>query len=296
MIYSMTGFGRVALDTEELNIVVEVKALNGRNFEVVNRFPTWLRSQELEIRTLLKQQLHRGSIDIMINLNDQRGQQKIQFNHAAAEQYYRAYKSLAASLGQDTVIFDNELLIKIASYPEVSIVEQEAIDEKVVEKIHQLVLQASQQVQAHRLQEGNAIANDLRNRTHAILSNLEKVEPYEEERINTVRERMEKGMQELQQSEGLDANRFEQELIHYIERLDISEEKQRLITHCQYFLSLLDQGDVEGIGKKLGFMSQEMGREINTLGSKANHTNIQKLVVQMKDELEKIKEQILNVL
>ncbi len=296
MVYSMTGFGRAEFNNDQFQIAVEIRTLNGRNFDIVSRFPSWLRPFELDLRAQLRQSLHRGSVDCMIILKDQNLIQNVKFNHLAAKEYLDAYKELATSIGLNVDMNSPELLLKISALPEVNQVEQTSLEDATILNIKQLVTQALQQVNLHRLTEGEAIANDLRNYAHQILSLLEKVESYEGGRVDTIRERMETALSQLTQIEKVDQNRFEQELIHYLERLDISEEKQRLLTHCQYFLTLLDEGGVEGVGKKLGFMSQEMGREINTLGSKANEVSIQKIVVQMKDILEKIKEQILNVL
>lgn len=296
MVYSMTGYGRSEKEVDGVQMIIEIKTLNGRNFDVINRFPSWLRPYELEIRNVLKQYLKRGSVDCSIVIVDQNNAQKIQLNSQAAQQYWDAYKKLANDLGADDFKLTDKILLDIASKQEVNQGEQVGIDEAVFLEINQLLQQTVEQVKEHRWKEGETIANDLRNNTHHILSCVEKVENYEEERITMVRERMDKNLKELKETHQVDENRLEQEIIHYVERLDISEEKQRLITHCQYFLTLLDEGNEEGIGKKLGFMSQEMGREINTLGSKANHFKMQKLVVQMKDSLEKIKEQILNVL
>lgn len=296
MVYSMTGYGRSEKEVDGVQMTIEIKTLNGRNFDVINRFPSWLRPFELEVRNVLKQYLHRGSVDCSITIVDQNNTQKIQLNSQAAQQYWEAYKNLAADLGSENFQLSDKILLDILSKQEVNQGEQVGIDADLFLEMKQLLLQTVEQVKEHRWKEGEAIANDLRNNTHQILSCVEKVENYEEERITTVRERMDKNLKELKEAHQVDENRLEQEIIHYIERLDISEEKQRLITHCQYFLTLLDEGNEEGIGKKLGFMSQEMGREINTLGSKANHFKMQKLVVQMKDSLEKIKEQILNVL
>lgn len=296
MVYSMTGYGRSEKEVDGVQMIIEIKTLNGRNFDVINRFPSWLRPYELEIRNVLKQYLKRGSVDCSIVIVDQNNAQKIQLNSQAAQQYWDAYKKMANDLGAEDFKLTDIILLDIVSKQEVNQGEQVGIDEAVFLEINQLLQQTVEQVKEHRWKEGETIANDLRNNTHHILSCVEKVENYEEERITMVRERMDKNLKELKETHQVDENRLEQEIIHYVERLDISEEKQRLITHCQYFLTLLDEGNEEGIGKKLGFMSQEMGREINTLGSKANHFKMQKLVVQMKDSLEKIKEQILNVL
>ncbi|HLS70199.1 MAG TPA: YicC/YloC family endoribonuclease [Chitinophagaceae bacterium] len=296
MVYSMTGYGRSEKEVDGVQMIIEIKTLNGRNFDVINRFPSWLRPYELEIRNVLKQYLKRGSVDCSIVIVDQNNAQKIQLNSQAAQQYWDAYKKMANDLGAEDFKLTDKILLDIVSKQEVNQGEQVGIDEAVFLEINQLLQQTVEQVKEHRWKEGETIANDLRNNTHHILSCVEKVENYEEERITMVRERMDKNLKELKETHQVDENRLEQEIIHYVERLDISEEKQRLITHCQYFLTLLDEGNEEGIGKKLGFMSQEMGREINTLGSKANHFKMQKLVVQMKDSLEKIKEQILNVL
>lgn len=296
MVYSMTGFGRAEYNDEQFQIAVEVKTLNGRNFEVISRFPSWLRPFEIDIRAQLKQSLHRGTIDCMISFTDLTSRNTSKFNLTAAQDHYKAYQELATALGWKQELNQIELLLKISSLPEVNQLEQHEIDPSTILNIQHLLGQAIQKVNQHRLQEGTALANELRNYTHHILSLLEKVEYHEQARNEQVRVRISQAFEQWDQKDKLDEHRFEQELLHYLERLDISEEKQRLITHCQYFLSLLDEGGGEGIGKKLGFMSQEMGREINTLGSKANEANIQKMVVQMKDVLEKIKEQILNVL
>ncbi|EGV42122.2 YicC family protein [Bizionia argentinensis JUB59] len=285
MIHSMTGYGKSVLQLPTKKVTIEVKSLNSKNLDLNARMPSIYREKELSLRKLIGNQLERGKIDFSIYVEMTGEETSTQINKRAVKQYIKQLKEIVD--GDET-----ELLKMAVRFPDALNTEREEIDENEWEIILTEVKTALKNIDIYRLDEGKVLEADFRDRVQNITSILEEIIAMDPERIAGVRERLQKGVEELK--EKVDENRFEQELVFYIEKFDITEEKVRLKNHLDYFIQALDSDDSNG--KKLAFIGQEMGREINTIGSKSNFAPMQKLVVQMKDELEKIKEQLLNVL
>ncbi|MDA0316935.1 MAG: YicC family protein [Bacteroidetes bacterium] len=285
MIHSMTGYGKSELELQSKTIRLELKSLNSKSLDLNMRMPTMYRAKELELRRLIGAKLGRGKIDFSIYVEFNKGEAPAKINTEVVKGYMKQLESISSS---DKV----ELLKMAVRMPDAVSTEREDIDPKEWKIISDEVLVVLNKIQNYRKDEGAVLEKDFSKRISKIDELLEEVIKIDPERIKHVRERLNKGIAELK--EKVDENRFEQELIYYIEKLDITEEKIRLKNHLEYFLKNLNSN--ESNGKKLGFIGQEIGREINTIGSKANYAPMQKLVVQMKDELEKIKEQLLNVL
>ena len=285
MIHSMTGYGKSVLQLPTKKITVELKSLNSKNLDLNARMPSIYREKELGIRKLLANELERGKIDFSIYVEMTAEDTSTQINKPVVKQYMTQLKDLVAG--------DDMALLQMAvSFPDALNTVREEIDEDEWKLIEAEIVKAVNDLKCHRLNEGEVLEADFMARVRTIDSILEEVIQLDPERIAGVKERLHKSVEELKDK--FDENRFEQELIFYIEKLDITEEKVRLKNHLNYFIECLNSKDSNG--KKLGFISQEMGREINTIGSKSNFAPMQQLVVQMKDELEKIKEQLLNVL
>lgn len=291
MIYSMTGFGRANGNSTNKEIIIELKSLNGKQFEITNKINPLVKPFEGEIRKMLSKGLKRGSVDVTILIKQDGAAKPMKINTALAQSYYNSIKNISEALG----LAEEQILPTLMRLPEVVAPEAESIEELDWEVIQQLLEKAIQHLNDHRSIEGAPIERDLLLRINNIENLLAEVEQYEPGRIVRIKERITSMLEEWAGSDQWDNNRLEQELIYYIEKIDVSEEKQRLRAHCDYFRKLTKQATEEGIGKKLGFVLQEVGREINTLGSKANDANMQQIVVQMKDELEKAKEQVLNI-
>jgi uncharacterized protein (TIGR00255 family) len=291
MIKSMTGYGIATFDSGSTKYTVEIKSLNSKFLELSLRIPKAFSEKEFQLRNECNKQIERGKVNLSINVEQADSSVKAAgIDAALLKNYYNQLKSVSNELGEP----GGNLLQLALGLPEVVKYDEETVSEeewKVVEKTFQQALSAFQQFRAD---EGNVLEQDVKMRIGIILKNLELVEVEEPKRVPIIRERLNQFLNEAVARESIDQNRFEQELIYYIDKLDITEEKIRLKSHCDYFIETLKNADANG--KKLGFISQEIGREINTLGSKANDANIQKLVVGMKEELEKIKEQLLNVL
>lgn len=295
MLYSMTGYGKgEGLLSEGKHLLVEIKSLNGKNFELNNRFPPLFRSYETQIRKLLQQILNRGTIDISLNLKQNGTNRPVTVNKEMAGFYFQSMQEIAEELSLKTS--DDLTLQTLMNLPEVIATETDGIEESEWGAISEYIRTAAENLMHYRRTEGKSIEADLRQRVKNIESLLADIIPLEDERIQRIRQRIRTTLDDLGGKTNMDENRFEQELIYYLEKIDFSEEKHRLAIHCRYFQELSENGDETGAGKKLGFVLQEIGREINTLGSKANDAAIQKIVVNMKDELEKAKEQILNIL
>jgi uncharacterized protein (TIGR00255 family) len=291
MIKSMTGFGRSTLDLPERSISIDVKSLNSKQFDAYLRLPPLYREKEGELRLLLNNELERGKIELNINI-DKNGETGVyQFNRVLAKQYYEEIKALAEELNLE---MNDQVISTLTKMPDVLKAEQASLSEEEWLQVREAVKTAIDKLNDFRIKEGAALEKDLLSRAILIEKLLEKVPPLEEKRITHMRERLKKQLEDYLQKGTVDMNRFEQEVVYYMEKLDITEEKVRLKKHCSYFAEILAEHGSNG--KKLGFISQEMGREINTLGSKANDADIQKIVVLMKDELEKIKEQLFNIL
>jgi len=245
----------------------------------------------MDFRNELVNRIKRGKVEVNLTLEYHEGKQATQINTEVVKSYYKQLRAIAGELD---VPGDEPLLQAILRMPEALNTDRHNVDPMETEKLLHTLIMAAEELDKFRNQEGAALASDILHRIELIESFLGQIEPMEKERIDILRNRLESMMVEYVPKESIDKNRFEQELIYYLEKLDISEEKTRLRHHCRYFTEVMDEPDQ--VGRKLGFVAQEIGREINTIGSKANHSGIQKLVVLMKDELEKIKEQLLNVL
>lgn len=285
---SMTGFGKANGHFHDKKIAVEVRSLNSKGLDLNLKIPSLYRDLEAPIRKLITDYLLRGKMDLGIYIESQNQQLSGQINEQVATAYFEKFKSLNDKWQTNT----QDYLALVLRMPDVLSSQQEELDEAESQFILSLVAQACAQLQKFRQQEGASLATDLLSNLAQIQQELGAIVPFEQERVQQVKDRIQKGLASIDENR-LDANRLEQEMIFYVEKLDISEEKQRLQQHLNYFTETLQQ---EASGKKLGFIAQEMGREINTLGSKCNHSEIQRRVVIMKDYLEKIKEQVLNAL
>jgi uncharacterized protein (TIGR00255 family) len=291
MLYSMTGFGRAEAIVNGRQVVVEIKSLNGKQFDVVTKLAPILRSYELDIRSLLSNTLMRGTIDLNISVRQEGASRPMIINTALARFYYQGMQQIA----QDLHIAEDNILSTLMRMPEVVAADQDVLPEAEWEQVKEVIVQAAGQLMQHRKHEGASLEKDLSQRIQNIEALLQNILPLEGKRTDKIRTRLLQSLKDVANGDKADPNRFEQELIYYIERIDFSEEKTRLQQHCTYFLETLKKEDISK-GKVLGFILQEVGREINTLGAKANDADIQQIVVQMKDELEKAKEQVLNAL
>lgn len=292
MIKSMTGFGKATVESGDKKIIVEVKSLNSKQMDIGLRMPNLYKEKEMEIRNMIKNCLERGKIDMAIYFDNADTDKEVAINQSVVEQYFRQMLDVADSLGVETN--NNEILQTIMRFPETLKQKTEELDEKEWECLKTGIEKALEQIDRFRIQEGRVLIEDILHRIDLIQEFASEVPQYEARRIEGVRQRLLEKMKEWSEIQNIDQNRLEQEIIYYLEKLDITEEKVRLANHCKYFIETVEKEDAPG--RKLGFIAQEIGREINTMGSKANDHDIQKLVVRMKDELEKIKEQSLNIL
>ena len=288
MIQSMTGYGKSVLQLPTKKVTVEVKSLNSKNLDLHVRVPSCYREKELSVRKLLAHHLIRGKVDFLIFVEMTADEASTTVNKGVVTGYIQQLKTLVHTASSD----DIELLRMAVKMPDALKIEREELDEDEWEEIHKHIQLAIKEILQHRTDEAASLEEDFKKRITNIRLSLEEVKLLDPDRILLVKERLLKAINELKVT--TDENRFEQELIYYLEKLDINEEKVRLANHLDYFLSQLNTP--ESNGKKLGFIVQEIGREINTIGSKANFAPMQKAVIQMKNELEKIKEQLLNVL
>jgi uncharacterized protein (TIGR00255 family) len=286
MIQSMTGFGKASLQLPTKKITVEVKSLNSKGLDLNVRMPGNLREMELGLRNIISQKLERGKVDFSLYVEVTAEETSSKINVPIVKAYIAQMKEVIPN-GDDT-----ELMKMAVRMPDALKTEREEIDENEWAQIQEVINEALQNIQNFRISEGVSLEKEFLMRISNIMRLMHETVAFDNERIANVKERLRSSIAELEVN--VDENRFEQELIFYLEKMDITEEKVRLETHLNYFIETL--AGSEANGRKLGFIGQEMGREINTMGSKANHSGMQKLVVQMKDELEKIKEQVLNVL
>ncbi|OKS89285.1 hypothetical protein RG47T_4769 [Mucilaginibacter polytrichastri] len=287
----MTGYGIAVSDSGSTKYTVEIKSLNSKFLELSLRMPKAFSEKEFQLRTDCNKQVERGKVNLSINIEQADRQTKAAgIDTVLLKHYYDQLKSVSESLNEPT----NNLLQLALGLPEVVKFEEETLSDEQWKLAESTFKQAMAAFQQFRIDEGAVLENEVKGRIAIILNNLEQVVNEEPKRVAQVRERLQTFLADAVGRENVDQNRLEQELIYYIDKLDVTEEKVRLKSHCDYFLETLKSADANG--KKLGFISQEIGREINTLGSKANDAAIQKLVVGMKEELEKIKEQLLNVL
>ena len=291
MIKSMTGYGKAEYEAINKKITIELKSLNSKQLDIASRLPVIYREKDMEVRKELSEKLVRGKIEFAIYIDDHGNDNISAINEVAIERYYQQLSSLQQKLGLPV---NERIMSVIMRLPESIKTTFPEIDEKEWQEIWGKIQEVIDSVNNFRLQEGEALKKDIFANILEIKNLLTQVEIFEEQRIVNIKSRILDGLKEFELNGNMDKNRFEQELIYYMEKLDINEEKVRLTNHCKYFLETLEDSDAAG--KKLGFIAQEIGREINTLGSKANESNIQRIVVQMKDSLEKIKEQTLNIL
>ncbi len=287
----MTGFGKSVAEIPQKKISIEIKSLNSKSFDLSARLPWLYKEKESEARNIISQKLDRGKIDLIINFDVLDSEIVPVINKSVVKNYFMQLKEIADEL---KIKADDQLLSTIMRLPDALKTEKPELDEKEWELVMIKLNEAIEQLDVYRIEEGKSIEADLTRCVEKILVSLQEVEKFEGDRIARIRERLNASLSECVGTENIDKNRFEQELIFYLEKLDINEEKVRLRKHCEYFLEKIASAPPNG--KILNFISQEIGREINTIGSKANDASIQRLVVMMKDELEKIKEQSLNVL
>lgn len=288
----MTGFGRTEGMIGNRQIAVEIKSLNGKQLDIFTKLPSFVRAHDIDIRAMLQNELIRGSIEFNLQIKQDGSTRPMVVNKEMATYYYNAMQSIAA----DLQVSQDHILATLMQLPEVVIQEQpEQLSEEEWMAIKQFIQASMEALMQHRLVEGAVIKAGLLANINTIQDVLSQIIPLEQDRMERIKQRIQQHIAEHIPADQIDANRFEQELFFYIEKLDFTEEKQRLTQHCVFFKEVLDNNEISK-GKKLGFILQEVGREINTLGSKANDATIQQLVVKMKDELEKAKEQILNAL
>lgn len=288
MLQSMTGYGKAFGTFFNKKVTVEMRSLNSKGTDVHLKIPGSYKSYELPIRKMIGNALERGKVECLITEESIEGKAKVSINRDLAVAYYNEMKALADEVGEEPRGF----LTSIVRLPEVLQAQESEVSDEEWKEVEALIQEALKNITQFREEEGQSLIADFTSSIDEIDRLLQEVPKYEQVRIDIIRERMRKGLEKL--TDGVDENRFEQELIYYIEKLDVSEEKTRLQHHLDYFKTTMNESGA--MGRKLGFISQEIGREINTLGSKAYHADLQKIVVEMKDYLEKIKEQVLNTL
>lgn len=286
MIHSMTGFGKASVQLPLKKLTIEIKSLNSKSLDLSVRLSQQYKEKELEVRNVIAQRLERGKIECSLYIEVTGEETSSTINAPIVKSYIQQMKSIIPDADA------TELMKMAVRMPDALKVERAELDEEEWKEIQKILNEALNNIVEFRRQEGAKLQNDFEQQIGSIRILMDEVATYETERINAVKERLRQGLEELKVN--TDQNRFEQELIYYIEKLDINEEKVRLTNHLDYFIETMN--GTQANGRKLGFIAQEMGREINTMGSKSNHSKMQKCVVQMKDELEKIKEQVLNIL
>jgi len=288
----MTGFGKTTVEFRNKKIIIEIKSLNSKQLDLNLRIPNLYKEKEMEIRGLVKERLDRGKVDMVIYFDNAESEKDIVINRSVVTQYFNQMLEISEQLGVDTD--KSALLQTVMRFPDTLQVKAEELDEEEWTVLHVGVENALEEMNRFRLQEGAALIKDITHRIALIQELSAQVPAFEKRRVEVIRQKLQEKINEWTDVKNIDQNRLEQEIIYYLEKLDITEEKVRLANHCKYFLETVEKE--EAPGRKIGFIAQEIGREINTMGSKANDHDIQKLVVRMKDELEKIKEQSLNVL
>jgi len=287
----MTGYGKAIAELPQKKITIEIKSLNSKQLDLNTKLPWLYKEKEPEIRNLISQRLDRGKIDFSIYCDMLDDEVVTVINKSAVRNYYNQFKEIAEEL---KINLDDQIFSAIMKLPDTLKTEKPEMPEAEWETVRNQIIESISMIDLYRIEEGNSIMTDLKKCIGKILSLLETIKTFEAGRITKIREKLMALLEENLGPDKVDKNRFEQEIIFYLEKYDINEEKVRLKTHCDYFIETIDTPSPNG--KILNFIAQEIGREINTIGSKANDASIQKLVVMMKDELEKIKEQTLNVL
>lgn len=291
MIRSMTGFGKAEFEVGNKKITLEIKSLNSKQLDINTRIPAMYREKDIEIRRLISEMLTRGKVDFALYLDNLGTESTSRINAAIVKDYYLQLSDVYQELGLEV---NGTIMESILRLPETVKMVYDELDETEWLVVRENLITTLEELNRFRDQEGLALKTDIVANIANILDLLKQVEPFENQRMENVKSKITDSLDALQLNGNVDKNRFEQELIYYMEKLDINEEKIRLANHCSYFTETI--AEAEPSGRKLGFIAQEIGREINTLGSKANESNLQRIVVQMKDNLEKIKEQVLNVL
>lgn len=287
----MTGFGKTEFEVGNKKITLEIKSLNSKQLDINTRIPAMYREKDIEIRRLFSEMLTRGKVDFALYLDNLGTESTSRINSAIIKDYYNQLKDVHQELGLE---INENIMQSIMRLPETVKMVYDELDETEWLMVRENLVKTLDELNRFRDQEGMALKVDIVANIANILDLLGQVEPFENQRMENVKTKIKESLDTLQLNGSVDKNRFEQELIYYMEKLDINEEKVRLTNHCSYFTETMAED--EPSGRKLGFIAQEIGREINTLGSKANESNLQRIVVQMKDNLEKIKEQVLNVL
>lgn len=288
----MTGFGKTTVESGSKKIVIEIKSLNSKQLDLNLRMPNLYKEKEMEIRSMVKEQLDRGKVDMNIYFDSSESDKDVSINQSVVMQYFNQMMEISRQLGLEPE--GNELLQTVMRFPDTLQVKSEELSEQEWLQLKTGIEKALEEINRFRLQEGKALIKDISYRIELIQQLAAEVPQFEMKRVEVIRQKLQEKINEWTDIKNIDQNRLEQEIIYYLEKLDITEEKVRLANHCKYFLETVEKEDAPG--RKIGFIAQEIGREINTMGSKANDHDIQKLVVRMKDELEKIKEQSLNVL
>lgn len=291
MIQSMTGYGKAEYEFQSKKITVEIKSLNSKQLDLNSRVPSLYKEKELDLRNEISRELTRGKIDLYISVDSVDEDMPVTLNSKLVKGYYQQVANISKELN---LPLPDDIITSLLRLPDVLKSEKQEVSDEEWAALVSCTSNAIKTLKEFRFQEGVALEKDISERIQLITNLAVAIEPFEEQRIIKVRQKIQQGLSDLMASDKLDQNRFEQELIYYIEKLDITEEKVRLSNHCKYFTETINSADSNG--KKLAFITQEIGREINTIGSKSNDSDMQKIVVQMKDELEKIKEQINNVL
>lgn len=286
----MTGFGRTSVEMEGKSVTVEIRTLNSKQLDLNVRLAPLFRNKENEIRTMVSHELERGKIDVTITV-DNNAASRVSVNNTLAKAYFETLTQLSEEVENPV---QSDLFIQVLRMPDVISTPQEELSDELWLAVKDAVTESCNKVNDFRISEGAVLAEDFRKRILMINNMVDEVTPFEENRISALRAKLEKNIAEFLPKVQYDAGRLEQEMFFYIEKLDITEEKVRLRKHCRYFLDTMEEPKANG--KKLGFIVQECGREINTLGSKSNDYDIQQIVVRMKDELEKLKEQLANIL
>ena len=290
MTHSMTGFGKSEVTIGRLHINIEIRSLNSKFLDLSLKIPAIFKEIDLSVRSVIKNDLKRGKVEVAIHYEKISSNSKITINKDQLIDYYNQLKKISTELNNKN---DKDFMGYALKLPEVIQHQKETVDKESNEILINAVKEACKDLNSFREKEGESLQKELLNYVNSILDNLNKINPFEKERLPKVKEKLLRSIEELSLKSQIDEKRLEQELIYYSEKLDLTEEKVRLNEHCKHFMETLIEMNS---GKKLGFITQEMGREINTLGSKAHHLSIQKIVVEMKDDLEKIKEQVLNIL
>lgn len=292
MVKSMTGFGKTTVESGNKKIIVEIKSLNSKQLDLNLRLPNLYKEKEMDIRNMVKERLERGKVDMNIYFDNSESDKDVSINSSIVMQYFNQMLEISTQLGIEPD--KNELLQTVMRFPDTLQVKSEELDEQEWLCLRAGIVRALEEIDKFRTQEGKALIKDISHRIELIQQLAGDVPQFEVKRVEVIRQKLQEKISEWTDVKNIDQNRLEQEIIYYLEKLDITEEKVRLANHCKYFLETVEKE--EAPGRKIGFIAQEIGREINTMGSKANDHDIQKLVVRMKDELEKIKEQSLNVL